>query len=43
MPPYPIPQISIASLTNVKPPTPTAYRYYHQGVFYIIYKLLVEY
>jgi hypothetical protein len=42
--PYPTPQISIASLTNVNPPpTPTAYRYYHQGVFYIIYKLLVGY
>jgi hypothetical protein len=29
------PQISIASLINVNPLTPTAYRYYHCGVFYI--------
>jgi hypothetical protein len=40
---YPTPQISIASLTNINPPTPTTYRYYHQGVFYTAYKLLVEY
>jgi hypothetical protein len=40
---YPIPHVSIDSLTNVNPPAPTAYRYYHQGVFYITYKLLVRY
>jgi hypothetical protein len=35
VPPYLTPQISIA--------TPTAYRYYHQGVAYITFKLLVRY
>jgi hypothetical protein len=36
---YPTPQISIASQAKVNtPPTPTSYRYYHHGVFYIIYK-----
>jgi hypothetical protein len=43
VPPYPIPQISIASLTNINSPTPTAYRYYHQGLSYITYKLLDGY
>jgi hypothetical protein len=41
--PYPTPQISIASNINVNPLTPTAYRYYHQEIFYIIHKLLVGY
>jgi hypothetical protein len=35
-------QISIASLANVNLPTP-ACRYYHQGVLYIVYKLLIGY
>jgi hypothetical protein len=43
VPPYLTPQISIANLTNVSPPTFTAYKYYHEGVFYIIHKLLVKY
>jgi hypothetical protein len=43
VPPYPIVQISIASLINDNPPNPTAHRYYHQGFFYIIYKQLVRY
>jgi hypothetical protein len=40
---YLTPQISITSLTNINLPTPTAYGYYYQGVFYITYKLLVRY
>jgi SMC interacting uncharacterized protein involved in chromosome segregation len=35
VPPYPTPQISIPSITNVNPSSPTAYRYYHQGIFCI--------
>jgi hypothetical protein len=44
--PYPSPQILIASITYIiplPPPTPTAYRYYNQGIFYITHKLLVGY
>jgi hypothetical protein len=43
VPPYLTPQISIASITNVNPLTPTAYRYYHQSIFCITHKLLVRY
>jgi hypothetical protein len=32
---------SITSLITTTPSTPTVYVYYHQGVFYIIYKQLV--
>jgi hypothetical protein len=40
MPPLPITKVSISGQTTITPPTPTVYRYYHQGVFYIIGKQL---
>jgi hypothetical protein len=39
--PLPISQISTFSLITIILPTPTVYRCYHQGVFYIVCKQLV--
>jgi hypothetical protein len=41
VPPLPITQISISSLITITPPTPTVYRYCHQGVFCIKCKQLL--
>jgi hypothetical protein len=30
----------MSSLITITPPTPIIYRYYHQGIFYTIYKQL---
>jgi hypothetical protein len=43
VPPYSTPQISTTSLINIDPHNSHCYSYYHQGVFYITYKLLPGY
>jgi hypothetical protein len=36
VPPFPITQVSISRQTTITPRTPMVYRYYHQGILYII-------